>query len=113
MPKRKNKAIKEYTLKNGEKRYCFKLYLGLNLKGKKIETTRRGFKSFAEAEEAYNHLNIENANDFVKQKQITINQMYEIWFARYRTTVKESTANKTAINYRAVSYTHLTLPTKA
>ena len=100
MPKRKNKAIKEYTLKNGEKRYMFKIFLGRNINRIKKETTRRGFKSFAEAEEAYNHLNIENANDFVKQKQITINQMYEIWFARYRTTVKESTANKTAINYR-------------
>ncbi|EEU21658.1 tyrosine-type recombinase/integrase [Lactobacillus mulieris] len=100
MPKRKNKAIKEYTLKNGEKRYMFKIFLGRNINRIKKETTRRGFKSFAEAEEAYNHLNIENVNDFVKQKQITINQMYEIWFARYRTTVKESTANKTAINYR-------------
>ncbi len=31
MPKRKNKAIKEYTLKNGEKRYMFKIFLGRNI----------------------------------------------------------------------------------
>lgn len=100
MPKRKNTSIKEYKLKSGAKRYMFKMYLGLNSQGKKIETTRRGFKSYAEAEEAYNQLNIEKADDFVKQKQITIDEMYKLWFERYKTTVKESTANKTAINYR-------------
>lgn len=100
MPKRKNTSIKEYKLKSGAKRYMFKMYLGLNSKGKKVETTRRGFKSYAEAEEAYNQLNIEKADDFVKQKQITIDEMYGLWFNRYKTTVKESTANKTAINYK-------------
>lgn len=33
MPKRKNKAIKEYTLKNGEKRYMFYIYLGQDSNG--------------------------------------------------------------------------------
>lgn len=99
MPKRKNSSIKEYYLKSGAKRYMFKIYIGLK-NGKKIETTRRGFKSYAEAEEVFNQLNIEKADSFVKQKQITVDEMYELWFERYKATVKDSTANKTSISYR-------------
>lgn len=54
MPKRKNTSIKEYKLKSGAKRYYFRISLGNNSNGKRIVTTRRGFKSYAEAEDAFN-----------------------------------------------------------
>ena len=52
MPKRKNTAIKSYKLKSGKRKYMFRIYLGM--KGaKKVETTRRGFNSYEEADAAY------------------------------------------------------------
>lgn len=38
--------IKKYTTKNGETRYLFQTYLGIDpLTGKERRTTRRGFKN--------------------------------------------------------------------
>ncbi|MEM5672805.1 Arm DNA-binding domain-containing protein [Bacillus cereus] len=38
--------IKAYNLKNGEKRYQFQIYIGIDpLTGKQQRTTRRGFKT--------------------------------------------------------------------
>ena len=42
--------IQEYKLKDGSKRYLVKVYLGLDsLTGKRITTTRRGYKTKKEA----------------------------------------------------------------
>lgn len=42
--------IKEYKLKNGDIRYMFTVYTGVNQStGKKANTTRRGFKTQKEA----------------------------------------------------------------
>ena len=42
--------IKKYQKKNGDTAYMFKTYLGIDpLTGKKMSTTRRGFKSPQEA----------------------------------------------------------------
>lgn len=92
MPKRTNKKIKEYKLKNGDKRFYFQIYLGKNSNGKKIITTRRGFKSYSEAQTAYNLMTQTKADDFVKQKQITLDELYKLWFENYKHTVKDSTA---------------------
>lgn len=100
MPKRKNSSIKEYYLKSGAKRYMFQIYLGKNSNRKKIITRRRGFKSYAEAEAAFNKLSQVKADEFVKQKQIKLAELWDIWFAKYVSTVKSSTANKTKINYQ-------------
>ena len=100
MPKRSNPSIKDYTLKSGGKRYMFKISLGTNSNGKRIVTTRRGFKSYAEANIAYNELAQTKPDSFVKQKQITVKELYDLWFENYKTTVKESTASQTDFQYK-------------
>lgn len=58
----KKNAIKEYTYKDGSKRYMFKFYLGTDpLTGKPLSTTRRGFKTRKEAQEAFKNLQLEGA----------------------------------------------------
>ncbi|MDK7952189.1 tyrosine-type recombinase/integrase [Lactobacillus paragasseri] len=94
MPKRKNKDIKEYKLKSGKKRYMFKLYLGLGENRKPIKTTRRGFHSYSEALEVYNQLSSQGPKNYAKVRQITVNDLYDLWFNSYKSQVKESNANK-------------------
>lgn len=94
MPKRKNSSIKEYTLKSGEKRYEFVISLGENSNGKRIQAHRRGFKSYAEAEAVFNKLSQTKPDNFVKQKQIKVAELRDLWFENYKQQVKESTANK-------------------
>ncbi|CAI2620639.1 hypothetical protein AKUG0420_09480 [Apilactobacillus kunkeei] len=38
-------TIKKYKLKNGETRYMFNAYIGKDINGKQLNTTRRGFKT--------------------------------------------------------------------
>lgn len=99
MPKRKNSSIKEYALKSGKKRYEFVVSLGQNSNGKRVQVHRRGFKSYAEAEAMFNKLSQTKPDNFVKQKQIKISELWKLWFNNYKDTVKGSTANKTEINY--------------
>lgn len=94
MPKRKNTSIKDYKLKSGKKRYMFQIYLGTNSNGKPIITRRRGFKSYAEAEAVFNKMSQIKPDNFVKQKQIKVAELRDLWFENYKTQVKESTANK-------------------
>lgn len=94
MPRRKkNTHIKEYKLKSGAVRYKFKAYLGMQ-GNKKIELTRQGFKSFAEANAAYNKVMAEDSQTYIKPRQIKLSEVYENWFEIYKTDVKESTAAK-------------------
>lgn len=90
MPKRKNTSIKEYQLKSGAKRYFFRISLGTNSNGKRIVTTRRGFKSYAEAEDDFNKLAQTKADDFVKQKQIKLSDLTDLYLEKYRKTVKQA-----------------------
>ena len=99
MPKRKNTAIKSYKLKNGKRKYMFRIYLGM--KGtKKVETTRRGFDSYEEADAAYKKMAAEDAQDFIKEKQITFDELYKKWLPFYSRNVKESTLWKTETMYK-------------
>ena len=93
MPKRKNTSIKEYQLKSG-KRYEFVISLGQNSNGKRVQAHRRGFKSYAEAEAEFNKLSQTIPDNYVKQKQIKVDELYKLWFENYKTTVKQSTAYK-------------------
>lgn len=94
MPRRKkNTHIKEYKLKSGAVRYKFKAYLGMQ-GNRKIELTRQGFKSFAEADAAYNKVMAEDAETYVRPQQIKLNEVYDDWFEIYKTDVKESTSAK-------------------
>ncbi|WP_312128497.1 tyrosine-type recombinase/integrase [Lysinibacillus capsici] len=93
----RNPQIKEYTLKDGEKRFMFKFYLGTDsLTGKPLTTTRRGFKSRKEAQDAMNQLQLEvYSGTYKKQQYETYQDIYNMWVEQYENGVEESTFVKT------------------
>ena len=95
-----DKRIKEYHPKKGGKKYQFSIYLGVDpLTGKKKKTTRRGFDTALAAERALKRLESDvqekgvNAVEVKKDKKYE--EIYELWFANYKKTVKESTWSST------------------
>lgn len=104
MPKRRNTDIYSYKLKNGKKRYGFRIYIGSKGHGrnrKKVETRRSGFKTYAEAEIEYNNLNAKGVNNYIKPKQMTVDDLWHKWFPYYcESGVKESTIQKCTEIYR-------------
>lgn len=86
-------TFKEYKLKNGEKRWQFKTYLGVDyVTGKKEFTTRRGFETKKEAQYALNQLMLDYADEVEETKtKTTFREVYDLWFPNYQTTVREST----------------------
>lgn len=95
--------IKSYTTKKGETYYQFQLYIGTDeITGKRIKTTRRGFKTKKEAKETYAklQLNIDKIDTSKKERTLTYKEVYNLWFEQYQNTVKESTLVKTEENFR-------------
>lgn len=90
--------IKKYTTKNGEIRYLFQTYLGIDpLTGKERRTTRRGFKTMKEAKQAERNLllNVEEnglpSNQSDGFQDPTFEELASLWLENYKTTVKPST----------------------
>ena len=86
--------IQEYKLKDGSKRYKFRLYLGLdNLTGKQIEIVRKGFKTKKEASliEARTKLEYENNSYKSKNTRYTFKQVYELFLIEHKNVVKPGT----------------------
>lgn len=86
--------LKKYTKKDGSKAYMYVAYLGVDpLTGKQKRTTRRGFKTKREARIAEAQLLAEiKENGFIESpKQMTFEQVFNLWIPIYETTVKEST----------------------
>lgn len=87
--------IKQYTLKNGEKRWYFKIYLGIDpITRKKKYTTRRGFKTKKEAKIAMSRLELQVQNKGIEsltKNSITFEEVYLMWLEQYKNTVQEST----------------------
>lgn len=90
--------IKKYTTKNGETRYLFQTYLGIDpLTGKERRTTRRGFKTMKEAKQAERNLLLDveenglpsNHSDGFQDP--TFEELASLWLENYKTTVKPST----------------------
>lgn len=102
MAKKKTGSIESYTLSNGQKRYRFKVYIGIDpLTGKEKRTTRSNFKTIKEAELALARLKIEIANGQYKKVQAeTYREVYELWVKVYEKTVEESTFVKTTGIFR-------------
>ncbi|WP_251869803.1 tyrosine-type recombinase/integrase [Enterococcus italicus] len=94
--------IKQYEKKDGTKAWMFKAYLGVDdATGKKIWTTRRGFKTKRECQLAQTRLQLDvQENGFQKRKTDVFKEMYELWFEQYKNTVKESSWVKTAEMFR-------------
>ena len=93
----KNTAIKSYKLKNNETRYMFRLNMGVDsLTGKERTTTRRGFKTKAEAQNALAELRVQVKNGNYKRRVIeTYEDIYNVWINHYKNTVQDSTFLKT------------------
>lgn len=90
-------TFKQYELKNGTKKWMFNTYLGINpVTGKPIKTTRRNFISRKEAQRELNRLLVEFEDQgLVKQEKIKYEEVYNMWFETYQTTVKEATSMST------------------
>jgi len=87
-------SIKQYTDRNGQKRYQFQLYVGINPQtGKPRRTRRRGFKTKKEATLAASRLELEISKGSFDKKDnnILFEQVYHEWYASYVNTVREST----------------------
>lgn len=86
-------VIKEYQKKDGSKAYMFNAYVGVNqLTGKKMRTTRRGFKTSKEAKLALATLELEVAkNGFEKKKRHKFSSVYIQWMKQHQNTVRGST----------------------
>lgn len=88
--------IKEYEKKDGKKYWMFKAYLGIDPStGKKIYTTRRGFKTSKEARIAKTRLELQaQDNKYTPEKNYTFIEIQNMWFEEYKTTVRESTLSR-------------------
>src|SRR5699024_9008924 len=84
-------------LKNGETRYQFQIYIGIDeLTGRQLQTTRRGFKTKKEAMLKKARLELQIANGEYKKKTVdTFKEVYKLWLETYKNTVEESTLVKT------------------
>ena len=90
--------IKKYTTKNGETRYLFQTYLGIDpATGKERRTTRRGFKTIKEAKQAERNLLLDVEENGLPSNQsdgfrdLTFEELAQLWLENYKTTVKPST----------------------
>lgn len=90
--------IKKYTTKNGETRYLFQTYLGIDpITGKERRTTRRGFKTQKEAKQAERNLLLDVEENGLPSNQSdgfqdpTFEELASLWLENYKTTVKAST----------------------
>lgn len=90
--------IKKYTTKNGETRYLFQTYLGIDpATGKERRTTRRGFKTQKEAKQAERNLLLDVEENGLPSSQSdgfqdpTFEELASLWLENYKTTVKPST----------------------
>jgi len=95
--KKKASPIKSYKLKNGDLRYEFPAYLGVDpLTGKQKRTTKRGFKTRQEAKLALARIQLDVANGTYQQERAeTYQELYNLWVKQYEKTVEESTFVKT------------------
>jgi integrase len=88
--------IKEYEKKDGKKYWMFKAYLGIDpSSGKKIYTTRRGFKTQKEAKIAKSRLELQaKDNKYTPEKNYTFIDIQKMWYEEYKSTVRESTLSR-------------------
>ena len=92
----RNKNIKPYTKKNGTRAYKFKVYLGSDpITGKRIETTRRGFKTAREAQRALDRLRVDyDKNGWRNSPSLdikTVDELFKAWFDYKKNKVKPTT----------------------
>ncbi|MHA3850609.1 site-specific integrase [Lactiplantibacillus plantarum] len=92
-------TIKKYQDKDGNTRYQFQVYLGIDPQtGKKKSTRRRGFKSKSAARIALSRIEVELQQEPVLpvDNNILFVDVYHEWYDQYINTVRESTWARTA-----------------
>lgn len=95
---KKHRQIKKYTLKNGEVKYKFTVYLGIDPDtGKEKPVTRSSFNTVKEAEFAIDKLKYEFKQGMKPNDQRkTFNEVYLDWVLYYKASgIKMSTYSKT------------------
>lgn len=84
-------SFQQYKTKKGKK-WLFKTYVGINPKtGKSIPTTRRGFSTKREAQEAAQILEDEVKSGIYFRRNMTFKQVYKEWWETHKNTIKDST----------------------
>lgn len=85
-------TIKQYEKKDGTKAWMFQTYLGISpLTGKEVRTTRRNFKTKKEAQIELNRLLVDfEENGLKRETNETFQEVYDLWYESYKTTVKKS-----------------------
>ena len=95
MARKKDKEITEYKLKNGEKYFRLKLYLGINPEtGKRVQRTISKIPSRKQAEEIRKQLKAKSAStiaekDKIKQQKRTVTDVYNVWIENLALDVRE------------------------
>lgn len=105
--------IKKYTTKNGETRYLFQTYLGIDpLTEKERRTTRRGFKTMKEAKQAERNLLLDVEENGLPSNQSdgfrdpTFEELASLWLENYKTTVKPSTFENVRVKVEKMTEEH-------
>ncbi|MGE7751593.1 Arm DNA-binding domain-containing protein [Lysinibacillus fusiformis] len=88
------------------KSVLLKFYLGTDsLTGKPLTTTRRGFKSRKEAQDARKQLQLELYSGTYKKQQYEMYQdIYNMWVEQYENSVEESTFVKLSVSLKITFY---------
>lgn len=88
-------TFKQYTKKNGDKAWSFRAYLGMDyVTGQEIRVDRQGFPTKKAAQLELNKIinDFESGDyDAESKKDTKFEELYQIWFELYKTTVKENT----------------------
>ena len=95
----------KYKTAKGATRYRFKVYLGTDpVTGKRIETSRQGFKTKKEAQTALTRLQLEFKTNKYKtdRKSYTVNDVFKQWYQSYKNTVKDTTAHTIEYRYNKI-----------
>lgn len=91
-------TIKKYTDKQGNTKYEFRMYAGINQQtGKENRVHRRGFNSAKSAQLALSRLmlDVDQKGAVEKDNNILFSQVYHEWYEQYINTVRESTWART------------------
>lgn len=84
-------SFQKYKTKQGTL-WLFKTYLGIDPKtGKRKPTTRRGFKTKKEAQEAARSLEDEVKSGIYQRSNLTYKQVFDEWWSAHKNTIKPST----------------------
>lgn len=94
--------VKQYIKKDGSKAYMFQTYIGTDpFTGKRLKTTRRGFKTKKEANLALSKLQLDVAHSGASQQNnYLFSDVFQMWYKQYSKTVKPSTLTSLESKYK-------------